>query len=129
MDEQSLIRTMKLNMDGHSTREKKILDNSAQKNEKIEKLADDVKTEIGSSYEMVNHPKHYNRYDMETIDMMVKLWGIDNTITFCKMNAFKYRMRLGMKPGSTILQDIEKEKWYLNKAEELEELKSPFKKN
>ena len=72
-----------------------------------------------NNYEFVNHPSHYNKYDMETIDMMIKLWGIQNTITFCKMNAFKYRMRMGNKPDNSIKQDLQKEQWYLNKANEL----------
>jgi len=49
------------------------------------------------SKELVNHPKHYNLYPVEAIDMMVSIWGVEKTIDFCYMNAFKYRMRLGMK--------------------------------
>jgi len=69
--------------------------------------------------ELVNHPKHYNLYPIETIDMMISIRGPQKTIDFCYMNAFKYRMRLGMKDN--LKQDLEKEKWYLNKAEELKE--------
>lgn len=36
------------------------------------------------------------------------------------MTAFKYRMRMGTKPENTIEQDLEKEKWYLAKARELQ---------
>lgn len=68
--------------------------------------------------EMVNHPSHYNLYPIEVIDMMVSIWGVKATIDFCYMNAFKYRMRLGMK--DSIEQDAKKELWYLNKAKELE---------
>lgn len=67
--------------------------------------------------EQVNNPKHYNNYPIETIDMMVSIFGIDKTIDFCYMNAFKYRMRLGHKDD--IKQDLDKEKWYLSKAKEL----------
>ena len=69
------------------------------------------------SEEKVNHPKHYNQYPIEVIDMMVAIWGKEKTIDFCLMNAFKYRMRLGLK--DSITQDLAKEHWYLNKAEEL----------
>lgn len=72
------------------------------------------------SEEQVNHPKHYNSYPIETIDMMINIWGIPKTIDFCYMNAFKYRMRVGKK--DSIDQDLKKEQWYLNKAEELENL-------
>lgn len=69
------------------------------------------------SEENVNHPKHYNQYPIEVIDMMVAIWGTEKAIDFCLMNAFKYRMRLGLK--DSITQDLAKEHWYLNKAEEL----------
>ena len=35
------------------------------------------------------------------------------------MTALKYRMRMGTKPDNDLKQDIEKEKWYLNKRLEL----------
>jgi len=74
-------------------------------------------------YENVNHPQHYNNYSKEVIDMMVDIFGEEDTIKFCEMNAFKYRMRMGTKPGNDINQDLEKEKWYLNKADELRRVK------
>lgn len=72
------------------------------------------------SKEQVNHPKHYNSYPIETIDMMISIFGIRDTISFCYMNAFKYRMRLGKKDN--IEQEFNKEQWYLNKAQELKDL-------
>jgi hypothetical protein len=70
-------------------------------------------------YNYVNHPSHYNTFSKEVIDMMVDIWGIKNTIIFCEMNAFKYRMRIGDKPDQPIEQDVNKSKWYINKAKEL----------
>jgi len=67
---------------------------------------------------MVNSPDHYNSYPIEVIDMMIKIFSRQETINFCYMNAFKYRMRLGKKDD--IHQDLSKEQWYLNKAKELE---------
>ena len=52
---------------------------------------------------------------------MVGIWGVDKTADWCVMTAFKYRMRMGHKDD--IKQELEKEKWYLDKAEEL---KRPF---
>ena len=72
------------------------------------------------SKELINHPSHYNNYPIEVIDMMLEIWGKENTINFCLMNAFKYRMRLGLKDN--IEQDLKKEQWYLNKANELSTL-------
>lgn len=65
----------------------------------------------------INHPKHYNQYPVEVIDMMINIWGKEATRTFCLLNAFKYRMRVGHKDD--IQDDLAKEKWYLDKAEEL----------
>ena len=72
-----------------------------------------------SNYEHVEHPNHYNTYPMETIDMMVAIWGKEKVADFCEINAFKYRMRMGTKPDNAIEQDLKKEQWYLNKAKEL----------
>ena len=70
-------------------------------------------------YEYVNHPQHYNNYDMEVIEMMEKIFGRQATKSFCLLNAFKYRMRAGTKPNIPAEQDLAKEQWYLNKAKEL----------
>lgn len=71
-------------------------------------------------YEEVNHPQHYNNYDVEVIDMMERIFGKKETAIFCKLNAFKYRQRMGNKPGQDITKDLAKERWYLNKKKELE---------
>lgn len=76
-------------------------------------------TSASTEYEMVNHPNHYNNYDIEVIDMMTRIWGKQKTADWCELTAFKYRMRAGTKPGNDINQDLEKEKWYLNKMKEL----------
>lgn len=84
----------------------------------------DIKTELNEvqteqKYEMVNHPTHYNNYDKEVIEMMINIWGPEETAIFCKLNAFKYRLRMGTKPDNDIQQDLNKEKWYLKKFHEL----------
>lgn len=83
-------------------------------NEEIENVKEENK-----DYEHVNHPTHYNNYDVEVIDMMRRIWGDNATIMWCEMTAFKYRMRMGTKPGNTIKQDLDKESWYLKKKKEL----------
>lgn len=72
-----------------------------------------------NNYDFVNHPSHYNKYDIEVLDMMERIWGRDALIIFCRMNAFKYRMRMGEKPTSSIEQDLAKEKFYLDYANRL----------
>ena len=78
--------------------------------------------------EMVNHPGHYNNYNIEVIDMMEKIWGPAYILVFCQLNAFKYRMRMGTKPGGSLEEDLRKEQWYLKKAEELKEKLNQQKK-
>lgn len=77
------------------------------------------KNSNSEKYEYVNHPSHYNQYNIEVIDMMERIWGKENTALWCEMTAFKYRMRVGTKPDNSIEQDLMKERWYLNKAEEI----------
>lgn len=79
---------------------------------------DGNKTAI-SLYEMVNHPTHYNNYDIEAIEMIERIWGRENAALWCEITAFKYRLRMGTKPGEDITRDLNKEQWYLNKAKEL----------
>lgn len=69
----------------------------------------------------VNHPSHYNHGGMETIDKMIKLYGIEKVKAFCELNAFKYRDRAGYKGSSdsAIARDIHKALWYENKLNEL----------
>ena len=47
----------------------------------------------------------------------IEILGEEKIREFCVMNAFKYRMRAGLKGGAK--QDFAKETWYLNKAKEL----------
>lgn len=74
---------------------------------------------VEDTYEMVDHPQHYNNYEYEVIDMMRKIYGDEKTAIFCELNAFKYRMRMGTKPTSPIDEDLKKEQWYLKKKKEI----------
>lgn len=76
---------------------------------------------INQSTSEVNHPSHYNHGGMETIDKMIKLYGIEKVKAFCELNAFKYRDRAGYKGSSdsAIAKDINKALWYENKLNEL----------
>ena len=85
----------------------------------VGKRAGRIVTGKETEYEMVNHPSHYNQYDIEVIDMIIKIWGPEAAALWCEITAFKYRMRMGTKPDNSIEQDIKKEQWYLNKAKEI----------
>lgn len=65
------------------------------------------------------HPSHYDAYDIQVIDMMERIFGMEETAIFCKLNAFKYRMRMGLKEGEDMIDDLTKEKYYLDKNREL----------
>lgn len=68
--------------------------------------------------EMVNHPQHYNRPGRkECIDEMIDLYGIEATEQWCRMTAYKYHYRMGLKDD--IAQEVGKAEWYERKADEL----------
>lgn len=73
------------------------------------------------NYDYIN-PQHYKTGGIEVFDMMVLIWGVEKAIAHCEMTAFKYRMRVGKKPDQPIERDLEKAKWYENKATELRKL-------
>ena len=67
----------------------------------------------------VNHPKHYCTGSIECIDAMISAYGKKDVEIFCRLNAFKYLWR--SKHKGNYNEDLEKAKWYLNKADELTE--------
>ena len=88
----------------------------------------------------VNHPKHYNSEVFpQVIDMMLKTFSKVDVLAFCKLNSFKYRMRVGHKFNTdaemipiheyneTIVKDIKKAIWYENKYNELNQVESNVK--
>ena len=83
------------------------------------KIAGKIATGKDAEYEMVDHPSDYNQYDIEVIDMIIKIWGPEAAALWCDITAFKYRMRMGTKLDNSIEQDIKKEQWYLNKSKEI----------
>ena len=56
----------------------------------------------------VNHPRHYNAYPVEVIDLTE--W-----MNFNRGNAVKYIARAGLKDPETELEDLEKAAWYINR--------------
>ena len=67
----------------------------------------------------VSHPSHYNNYSVEVLEMMRRIWGDEKVEIFCELNAFKYRMRMGLKEGNPTEQDLAKEKFYLEYMKKL----------
>lgn len=59
--------------------------------------------------DMVNHPSHYE-HGIECIDEMILLFGVVETMSFCKLNSHKYRKRALDKGGR---EDLDKSDWYM----------------
>ena len=70
----------------------------------------------------VNHPAHYGGADnaYEAIKV-IEAWNLD----FCLGNVIKYISRAGKKEGNSLIQDLEKAKWYLERR--IQELKNEQK--
>lgn len=71
-----------------------------------------------SSYDVVKEPEHYKHGDFETIDEMIIMFGLEATIMYCRINAWKYRARASYK--GNFEQDMQKANTYLKFAYELE---------
>lgn len=72
-----------------------------------------------TSLSSVDHPTHYNQGNMETIDEMLLIFGVEAVMHFCLCNAWKYRARAAYKGDS--ITDMNKSDWYLAKYKELED--------
>ena len=86
-------------------------------------LLDNKKTDnISASSDSVNHPSHYNQHERECIVEMYTLFGLKKFITFCKMNAWKYRYRAGSKANNTADKDNDKADRYIEYAARAKEI-------
>ena len=65
--------------------------------------------ENDEEHDAVNNPSHY-KHGIECIDEMILLYGVVETMTFCKLNAHKYRKRAFEKGGK---EDMYKSDWYM----------------
>tara|TARA_R110000765_G_scaffold397982_1_gene492273 strand:- start:31 stop:294 length:264 start_codon:yes stop_codon:yes gene_type:complete len=72
------------------------------------------------SMDMVNHPNHYNKAGIETIDALEAMMpeGFDY---YLQGNIAKYLWRYRYKNG---VEDLKKAQWYLNKLIEVQDDKS-----
>lgn len=74
------------------------------------------------AFDPVERPEHYCTGSMETIDEMKLIFGIDDAMTFCKLNAWKYRARAPYK-GNTE-QDMHKADQYLQMYKAMQQEKT-----
>lgn len=67
------------------------------------------KADEDEEHDAVNNPSHY-KHGIECIDEMILLYGVVETMCFCKLNAHKYRKRAFEKGGK---EDMDKSDWYM----------------
>lgn len=83
-------------------------------------IRDGVKKLLNNiQYDSVENPKHYNIYDTEVVKMMELIFGPEKTANWAQLNAFKYRMRMGLKPTAPMEEDFKKEQKCLKIYDEL----------
>lgn len=79
---------------------------------KIDNEEDTVQYLSGSKKEdMVNHPAHYNKAGIETIEAIQAMTG-DGFQSYLQGNILKYLWRYQYKNG---IEDLKKAQWYLNR--------------
>ena len=74
-----------------------------------------VKYLSGKKDDMVNHPPHYNKAGIETIDAIQAMTG-DGFEFYLQGNIMKYLWRYRYKNG---VEDLKKAEWYLTKLIEV----------
>lgn len=92
------------------------------------KLSQKVRTEMMSKLQesvcdMVNHPAHYTKGDIECIDAIAAaVTGLTGMEAVCTGNIIRYIWRWKHKNG---LEDVKKCRWFIDKLiEELEKTKA-----
>lgn len=68
-------------------------------------------------YNPVSRPEHYANGNIECIDAMEEVFGLEAVVNFSLLNCFKYLWRRKDKENEE--QDIKKALWYFDKAKEL----------
>lgn len=81
-------------------------------------LSKQVKRGDGGHELVVDQPDHYKHGTFEVIDELIMVFGLDATINFCLMNAWKYRARAPFK--NNMEQDMEKADRYMQYAHDLQ---------
>ena len=65
------------------------------------------------NFNPVSKPLHYNTGEIECIDYIRQVLGLDGFIAYCKGNVTKYNHRASYKGNP--LEDTKKARWYLDK--------------
>ena len=78
-------------------------------------------SDITNVEDVVKEPSHYKHGSFEMIDEMIIVFGIEATIQFCRMNAWKYRARAPFK--GKMEEDMNKANRYLEMAYDLAQIR------
>lgn len=78
----------------------------------------------GAVEDVVREPQHYQHGIFEVIDEMIIVFGVEATIQFCRMNAWKYRARAPYK--GKMEQDMDKANRYLEMAYEMSQIRQEY---
>lgn len=74
-----------------------------------------VSMDMSTEIDMINHPKHYNAYNFEVIDVINQVMPhYDSKLSYHIGNVIKYILRAPFK--GNLKQDLQKAQWYLNQA-------------
>lgn len=68
-------------------------------------------------YDKLGNAKHYDVDRINDIVKMERIFGTYETMIFCELTEFKYRMRVGKKEGQPIEQELTKANWYSKMAQ------------
>lgn len=92
---------------------RRVLDTELNSSTSYEQLEQDLNECIGQDFDVVNHPSHYTKGNIECIDAIESATTCKSGIeAVCVANVIKYLWRYEEKNG---LEDVKKAKWYLNK--------------
>lgn len=92
--------------------------------ERLFALAQQYNGNIKEQEDVVNDPSHYQHGAFEVIDEMVIMFGMEKTIVFCQLNAWKYRARAPYK--NKFEEDMAKANRYLEMAYELQQIRQEY---
>ena len=107
-------------MEQSNNKEKTLCDTCGKKNT-------DCSCDCAREYvkeDVVNEPSHYQHGTFEVIDEMLIVFGVEATLTFCKMNAWKYRARAPFKGKPK--EDMEKANRYLEMAYDITQIRQEY---
>jgi hypothetical protein len=79
-------------------------------------MTDTITITADDAFDPVNKPPHYNMGEIECIDYIKQVLGLDGFIAYCQGNLIKYQHRYRYK-GKPV-EDMSKAEFYLKKMNE-----------